>query len=41
MTDYYDEAFHRDIRITDDKTEWKKMEAAKVAAARVAEGRER
>ena len=39
MTDYYDEAFHRDIRITEDKAEWQRMEAAKVAAARAAEGR--
>jgi uncharacterized protein (DUF2461 family) len=37
-TDYYNERFHRDIRITEDKSEWKKMEAAKVAAARQSEG---
>ncbi len=37
-TDYYNERFHRDIRITEDKSEWKRMEAAKVAAARQSEG---
>jgi hypothetical protein len=38
-TDYYNERFHKDVRITEDKAEWQKMEAAKVAAARAAEGR--
>ena len=37
-TDYYNERFHRDIRLTEDKSEWKRMEAAKVAAARQSEG---
>ncbi len=38
-TDYYDERFARHITITEDGGEWKKVEAAKVAAARAAEGR--
>ncbi len=38
-TDYYDERFARHITITEDAGEWKKVEAAKVAAARAAEGR--
>jgi hypothetical protein len=39
-TDYYDERFARHVNITEDGGEWKKVEAAKVAAARAAEGRE-
>jgi hypothetical protein len=39
MTDYYNERFAKDVRLTEDKDEWKKIEAAKVAAARAAEGR--
>jgi hypothetical protein len=37
MTDYYNERFAKDVRLTEDKSEWKKLEAAKVAAARAAE----
>ena len=39
-TDYYDERFARHVNITEDKAEWKKVEAAKIAAARAAEARE-
>ena len=39
MTDYYNERFAKDVRLTEDKAEWQKLEAAKVAAARAAEGR--
>ena len=39
MTDYYNERFAKDVRLTEDKGEWKKLEAAKVAAARAAEER--
>jgi hypothetical protein len=34
MTDYYNERFHKDVRLTEDKGEWQRMEAAKVAAAK-------
>jgi hypothetical protein len=40
MTDYYNERFARNVRITEDAGAWKQMEAAKIAAARAAEGRE-
>jgi len=39
MTDYYNERFAKDVRITEDKGEWQRTEAAKVAAARAAEER--
>jgi hypothetical protein len=37
MTDYYHERFARNVRLTEDAGDWKRMEAAKVAAARAAE----
>src|SRR5262249_59705006 len=40
MTDYYNERFAKDVRLTENAQEWKRIEAAKVAAARAAEGRE-
>jgi hypothetical protein len=39
-TDYYDERFARHVNLTEDAGEWKRVEAAKVAAARAAEARE-
>jgi len=39
MTDYHNERFSKDIRLTEDKAEWRRIEAAKVAAARADEGR--
>ncbi len=39
MTDYHNERFSKDIRLTENAAEWKKIEAAKVAAARADEGR--
>jgi hypothetical protein len=38
MTDYYNERFSKDVRIEEDKGAWQKIEAAKVAQARAAEG---
>ena len=38
MTDYYNERFAKDVRIEEDKGAWQKIEAAKVARARAAEG---
>jgi hypothetical protein len=38
-TDYYNERFARDVRMTEDGAEWKKIEAAKLAAARGEEAR--
>jgi hypothetical protein len=40
VTDYYNERFAKDVRLTEDKSEWQKLEAAKVTAANVAEGRD-
>jgi hypothetical protein len=40
MTDLYNERFAKDVRLTENKGDWQKLEAAKVAAARAAEGRE-
>jgi hypothetical protein len=39
MSDVYNERFARDVRITEDGAAWKRIEAAKVAEARAAEGR--
>jgi hypothetical protein len=38
MSDVYNERFARDVRITEDGAAWKRIEAAKVAEARAAEG---
>jgi hypothetical protein len=38
MTDYYNERFAKDVRIEEDTGAWQKIEAAKVAQARAAEG---
>ena len=40
MTDYYNERFAKDVRLTEDKSKWQKVEAAKVAAARAREREE-
>ena len=39
MTAYYNERFAKDVRLTEDKGAWQRVEAAKVAEARAAEGR--
>jgi hypothetical protein len=39
MTDLYNERFAKDVRLTENKGDWQRLEAAKVAAARAAEGR--
>jgi hypothetical protein len=38
MSDVYNERFARDVRVTEDGGAWKRIEAAKVAEARAAEG---
>lgn len=39
MTDYYNERFAKHVELVEDAEEWKRIEAAKVAAARADEGR--
>ena len=39
LTDYYNERFHRDVRIEEGKGEMQRLEAEKLAAARAAEGK--